>query len=390
MLLLCPTLAGAGVERRVYLLINRLNQDWNHIKLGLLREQGEFLSRVSAKKRIYFAPGRLSRFLFFPIKLHTNLYNLMLAIGQTRAILNSYKPAIVVTFTLESTVPMFFATRLNANPAPIWIISEDSNTAVASTTEFRNRYANQLLQKFLGHVYRKADFITTVSSTVLNSVQQTYKIPPQQCNVIHNPIDLSNILSLSQLDKPYDFDYIVAVGRLVKVKQFDLLIKSFSELEKFSPVKLVILGEGQERANLAQLVSDLNLTESVYLPGFADNPWVFMKHAKMLVLTSQVEGFGNVLVEAMAVGCPVITTNSGGPTDIIKHNINGLTVTADKSSIATAIKQLLDNPDLSSRLCKQAAIDIQDFNPINSYADFDTMLRQQLASKQHNNPGLTV
>ncbi|MEE9412885.1 MAG: glycosyltransferase [Methylococcales bacterium] len=377
--MLCPSLVGAGVERRVYLLINQLSASWSQLKLGLLREEGEFLNRVDNKLRLYVTPTALTQFLCLPFKPFTELYHFLLAIGQIRAMLNSVKPAVVITFTLETTLPMFVTRLLDSDNNSLWIISEDSNTAVAAGRACTFKPVNRLLQKLLGYVYRKADFVTTVSSAVQRSVEQIYALSPEHINVIHNPIDIIAIQQLSNTNPPFGFKYILAVGRLVKVKQFDLLIKTFSQVIKSRPLQLVILGEGPEISHLKQLSNQLKLAQAIHFPGFVDNPWVYMKHATMLVLTSQVEGFGNVIVEAMAVGCPVIATDCGGPNDIIEHGLNGLIVASEQESITLAVMQLLDAPDFSNQLSWQALRDIEQFNPQQSATRFDTMLVQLLS-----------
>lgn len=380
-LLLCPSLVGAGVERRVYLLFNQLSTSWSRLKLGLLREEGEFLGHIDQARRLYIKPPPLIRFVCLPLKPCIELYHFLVAIYQIRAMLDNYKPVAVITFTLETTLPMFVARFLYANNKLIWIISEDSNTAVAAGNASKSRLINKLLQKLFGYVYRKADFVTTVSSSVQLAVQQIYALQSEYTNVIHNPIDYTGIQPLSNTIQPLNFDYILAVGRLVKVKQFDLLIRAFSQLKNPGSIQLVILGEGPERIHLQQLSTQLEIAHAINFPGFVDNPWVYMKHAKMLVLTSQLEGFGNVIVEAMAVGCPVIATNCGGPSDIIKHSINGLTVTQNCESIAQAIERLLDNPDFSNSLSTQAEIDVKQFNAERSCKQFNDMLLQQLSNQ---------
>ncbi len=380
-LLLCPSLVGAGVERRVYLLINQLSSNWSQLKLGLLREEGEFLCRVNNKQRVYLAPTVLTQIICLPFKPCTELYHFLLAIGQIRAMLKTVRPVLVTTFTLETTLPMYVVSLLDANKTQ-WIISEDSNTAVAAGNTCKIKPLNQLLQKLLGQVYRKADFVTTVSSAVQRSVAQIYQLPAEHINVIHNPIDYAAIQQLSDAMPPFEFDYILAVGRLVKVKQFDRLIKAFAQTVQSHSMQLVILGEGPEHPHLQQLANQLKLADVIHFPGFVDNPWVFMKHAKMLVLTSQVEGFGNVIVEAMAVGCPVIATDCGGPEDIIEHTINGLIVNSEPESIAQAVEQLLDDPDLCNQLSSQAKQDVKQFNPELSATQFDQLLMQRLVTRE--------
>ncbi|HFD13176.1 MAG TPA: glycosyltransferase [Crenotrichaceae bacterium] len=383
-LLLCPSLIGAGVERRIYLLVNQLKQDWSHLKLGLLREEGQFLSRVDVAQRVYVPPDSFSRFFCFPLKQFQEPYYFLLAIGQIKMMQERIRPAVVMTFTLETTLPMFFARFLVSGHRPVWVISEDSNTAVAAGNVCKFEVVNVLLKNVLGYVYRHADFITTVSSTVQDSVEQQYGIPVEKINVIHNPVDSDGIRKSADNNRPFNFEYIIAVGRLVKVKQFDLLINAFSHVYKSHAVQLVILGEGPEKKHLQQLAADLKLADVIHFPGFVNNPWVYMKYAKMLVLSSRIEGFGNVITEAMTIGCPVIATACGGPADIIKHNSNGLIADQDALSVAHAITRLLDSPELSRSLSSQALLDAEKYHPIHSSACFNDMLLELLNSTNHH------
>ncbi len=388
-LFLCPSLVGAGVERRVYLLINQLNLKWSHLKLGLLRQEGEFLDKVDPELRLCVTPGRLIRFFCAPLKQLTELYHFLLAIGQIHAMLKTYKPAMIVSFTLETTLPMYLVRLVSAHKTTIWIISEDSNTALAAGNATNIQYLNKLLQHFLGIVYRNADYITTVSSAVQHSVENIYRIPLERSNVINNPVDIETIQrlgnkALSINNRPFKFDYIIAVGRLVKIKQFDLLIKAYSQLNLAGTTHLVILGEGPENLRLQKLVSQLGLTDVIHFPGYVEQPWLFMKHAKLLVLTSKLEGFGNVIVEAMAVACPVIATDCGGPEDIIHQNINGLIVPNQQNAVTHAIEKLLNNPEFANRLSNQALKDVRQFHPQTSCSRFNDMLLEVQHIKEEN------
>lgn len=113
---------------------------------------------------------------------------------------------------------------------------------------------------------------------------------------------------------------IIAVGRLYLQKDYSTLIRALTELRKQRPSHLLILGEGNERESLERLIHDLNLEEDVVLAGFVNNPLAYMNRASLFVLSSKSEGFGNVLVEAMACGTPVVSTDCpSGPTEILEN-----------------------------------------------------------------------
>src|SRR5690606_4661510 len=105
-----------------------------------------------------------------------------------------------------------------------------------------------------------------------------------------------------------DVPIIISVGRLTLQKNYDLLLRAFARLRKEREARLVIIGDGNQRAQLEAEVTRLGLQECVLLPGFKPNPYPYMSRAALFVMSSDYEGFGSVLVEAMACGCPIVST----------------------------------------------------------------------------------
>ena len=155
---------------------------------------------------------------------------------------------------------------------------------------------------------------------------------------------------------------ILGVGRLTQAKDFPTLIRAFALVRKKHPARLMILGEGEERSKLETLVQELGLEKEVSLPGFVDNPYKYMKRAAVFVLSSKWEGFGNVLVEAMALGTPVVSTNCpSGPAEILENGRWGrLVPVGDVYALAEAIIETLDeehHPDVANR-AKDFAVEL--------------------------------
>lgn len=172
--------------------------------------------------------------------------------------------------------------------------------------------------------------------------------------IIHNPV---NLFSSNMPSDVYHKRYILAVGRLTPQKGFDLLIKAYSMLGNLD-IDLLISGEGAQRENILEQIQSLGLQERVKLIGFKNNLQDYYKHAEVFVLSSRNEGYPNVLVEAMSLGCPCIATNCEfGPSEIIKHGINGLLVKPGNiNELASAILDVLTNPILKSRISKNAML----------------------------------
>ena len=153
---------------------------------------------------------------------------------------------------------------------------------------------------------------------------------------------------------------ILASGRLHKFKQFDLLIRAFSNIkDKHPDWNLVILGDGEERNNLNQLVCNLEVVDRVYFPGKVGNMSEWYERANMFVLSSVVEGFPNVLLEAMAYGLPCISFDCDtGPRDMIKQGVNGILVNPNDKDVglSNAIDKIIRNENLSSSIANNAIL----------------------------------
>ncbi|SGY94397.1 Hypothetical glycosyl transferase [Moritella viscosa] len=174
-------------------------------------------------------------------------------------------------------------------------------------------------------------------------------VAPKKFLVINNPCDIKRVKGLSTQDVDlYDGHFILSVGRLTTQKRFDLLIKSFHRVNP-DDCKLIILGEGNQRQELEKLIDELGLTDRVLLPGFVDNPYPWYKKAKLFVLSSDFEGFVNVVTEALACGTPVVSTDCGPVDEILIGELSkGIVPKGDFVALANMISEYLNNPVLSS------------------------------------------
>ena len=185
---------------------------------------------------------------------------------------------------------------------------------------------------------------------------------------IYNPILTDQIKAQSILPvfHPW-FDtgkipIILGVGRLVPAKDFPTLLKAFAHIRATRPARLVILGEGRERQILENLAIKLEIASDFSLPGFKANPYAYMSRATVFVLSSLLEGLPNALIEALACGCPVVSTNCrSGPQEILANGAFGsLVPVGDERALAKAILNTLEHPSNAERLRARAAeFDIQ-------------------------------
>ena len=183
--------------------------------------------------------------------------------------------------------------------------------------------------------------LITVSCGIENEIVDGTRINPLSIQTIYNPFDLGDIRKLSIIenkDIPVD-DYIIHVGRLARQKRHDILFAAFKLLE--GKYKLVLLCNNPKKA--LKLAQQYGIAERLILPGFQTNPYNWIKQAKVLVLSSDYEGFGNVLVEALSVGTKVVSSNCPhGPDEILTDELAQFLVPRrDGKSLADALELVL-------------------------------------------------
>jgi N-acetylgalactosamine-N,N'-diacetylbacillosaminyl-diphospho-undecaprenol 4-alpha-N-acetylgalactosaminyltransferase len=214
--------------------------------------------------------------------------------------------------------------------------------------------------------------IITVSKGIEKKLNNNYNL--KKTKTIYNPIDLKLLAQ-----KAVDFDYILAVGRLCRQKGFDILINAFAKSNLKNKIKLIILGEGKERNNLEKLINGLDLKSQVLLYGKVDNPFIYMKHATFFVLSSRFEGFGNVIIEALACETPVIATNcESGPSEIIENSKNGLLVPSeDVELLKDAMERLYHDGELYMKLKSNARKSVERFDVKNIVKDWINLFEKE-------------
>lgn len=204
-------------------------------------------------------------------------------------------------------------------------------------------------------LYPRASRIIAVSDGVARDLSENFDVPAEKLVSIPNPVDVASIQAKAREASAVRIEgpFIMSAGRLVKVKNFAVLVRAFAAAG--GEGKLVIAGEGEERGALEALARELGVGDRLILPGYLANPYPLMAAADVFVLSSDSEGYPNALIEGMAAGRPVISTNcDSGPSQILadapRHSIQGITyaehgvlVPVDNAdAMAEAIRALSD------------------------------------------------
>jgi len=230
-----------------------------------------------------------------------------------------------------------------------------------------------------------ADVIVATSQGVADDLIDSFGGSPGRVRVVNNPVDLGAVTSaaLEPLDAVdaarWRPPVIVAAGRLADVKNYRLLIEAFAILRERTPASLFILGQGDQEQAVRAMIQDRNLGVCAHLCGFRKNPWSYIARADVFALTSRYEGFGNVLVEAMACGVPVVATTSPGTQEIVTTGADGLLVDRhEPAEFAAALARVLDDARLRQRMAETARQHAERYRTESVVLAYDRVLTEAL------------
>jgi len=306
-----PSFGGGGAERVMINLANGFASKGIDVYLVVFSNQGVYKKELSDNIKLIDINSNRALFSYFAIK----------------SFINKEKPQILYSTLGHVNILLLIVKLLSINDDYKLIIRESSTPS--EVIKHKNNiglWLTNILKKVL---YPFANLIIAPSKGVSSDLNDNYKIKKRKMEVINNPIDFDRLNKLSKM--PLDDYYkiqssrcIIGIGTLKKCKDFETLIKAFSIVKKTHNCKLIILGEGPERQPLENYINELNLEEHVYMPGFVTNPFNYLKASDVFVLSSLYEGSPNVLIQAMLLGVPCVSTNcKSGPEEILMNGKYG-------------------------------------------------------------------
>ncbi len=230
------------------------------------------------------------------------------------------------------------------------VISERNTLSVRAEQASARRW--RVMPEIARRWYPRADAILAVSRGVADDLAATLGMPPERIVVTGNPVVTPDLATRAEepVDHPWlragEPPVVLGVGKLRPQKGFDVLIAAFARARAKRPLRLVILGQGPERARLLQQAKRLGVADDVALPGFVGNPFAWMARCGVFVLSSRFEGLPGVLIQALACGCPVVSTDCpSGPSEILGPGaVAPLVPVEDAAALADAVSGALDAP----------------------------------------------
>jgi glycosyltransferase involved in cell wall biosynthesis len=346
-----PAFSGGGSARVMLELATGFSDAGHDVELVVTRARGELVDSVPKNVKLVDLGAR---------RIATALPALVTYLRQER-------PDVVLSALAPANCIAVWARALSRVPFRL-VLSEHStlSLATAGATTYRARFLPALMRR----AYPKADGVVAVSGGVADDLARTIGLSREQIKVIYNPVVTPRLETMSREPvhhpwlQPGQPPVILGVGRLTPPKDFPTLIRAFARLREQHDARLMILGEGEERGNLEELVTELGLEADVALPGFASNPYAYMRATNLFVLSSRWEGLGNVLVEAMACGMPVVSTNCpSGPAEILEHGRWGeLVPVGNPEALGEAISRTLARglKGVNGRTCRPQSFTVED------------------------------
>lgn len=362
---------GGGAERMMVSLARGFAERGYPVDLVLGVARGEFLTEVPDSVRVVEL-GKHSILRAAPVFLRDPANAIKLApafrnvlphwvLGCIPALaryLQAARPHAMLSALNYSNITALWARRIAGVPTRL-VVSERNTVSWRAQAGRRNRE----LPSLAAHFYPWADAIAAVSDGVADDLAASAGIPRDRITTTYNPVVSPELAvqAAEPLDDPWFGDdevpVLLAAGKLKPQKGFDTLLDAFAILRRQRPARLVILGQGELRRSLLRRARRHRVAQDVAFPGFVENPFRYMASASAFVLSSRWEGLPGVLIQAMACGCPVVSTDCpSGPREVLDGGRYGeLTPVDDPEALAQAIERTLRRPRDPEALKRRAA-----------------------------------
>lgn len=346
-------LTGGGAQRRTIAIVNGFAARGHEVELVVVSDHGELAGELDRRVKLRVLDSASIRF-FGVAEGRRRLRGLQTAasVVALARYLRRERPEVLLSAANHVNLVSVLARLLARSDVRLVLRTSNHPSGNLNVEPRVERLIRILLRWMARHVYPLADAVIAVSDGVADDLSELTGIARESITTIYNPIVTPRLLEQARV--PVDHDWlapgappvVLAVGTLKLQKDFPCLLRAFAAVRATRPVRLVVLGEGAARRKLERLATSLGVARDVSFPGYAANPYAWMSRASVLVLSSRWEGLPGVLIEAMACGCPVVSTDCpSGPSEILDHGTYGpLVPVGDADLLASAICKALDEP----------------------------------------------
>ncbi len=370
-LFVAPSLGGGGAERQLLHIANGLN-DTEFVKsIFCIRRGGAYEQFLKKEVATTYPETRIK----------SSTLGTILSLSPLRKTIAEFQPDILVSFLNHTSILCWSALRPVSRKAQLCVCIQ--NNLSEETLRTTHRFLQPTFWRCFGKTVKSADGLVFISKGVEKDFRQHYPdVRTTPSEVIYNigTIPQNSSHAESNIAENYGAPIILACGRLHEQKDYPTLLRAFQRVVQKTDARLHILGEGPERTKIEELIGHLGLQSRVSLLGFQSDPAAYMKAARVFVLSSKYEGFGNVIVEAMSLGVPVVSTRCPyGPDEIIQDEVNGLLVPVGNDELLSdAILRVIKDEALHDRLAENALVRCRDFTPETIVPRYEEFFRSLL------------
>lgn len=402
--MLLPSLEGGGAERSMLNLINGFLARGRAVDLVLCQAKGAYIGEIPAgtrlielqavsglRARLSTVAGNIRDFfvLLRPVLLTMKVAPEITRISSLQQYMKTGQPDVVLSALTYANLLLIWAKQMSRSSVPVVVSERIALSTFCAAPDNARRWRWRYLPDIVHRTYPGANAVITVSQHAAEELITNIGIDRQLITTIHNPVVDDTLRANAEQALAHDWfapnaavPVILAVGRLTEQKDFSTLLRAFARVRADRPARLVILGEGRLRDDLDKLANTLGIQADVDMPGFVANPFQYMARASLLVLSSLYEGLPGVLIQALACGCPVVSTDCpGGSKEILADGQYGpLVAVGDAAGMANAIQAQLDNPT-DKDLLRQRAEDFSVDRAVGNYLELLDAVVAQAATR---------
>jgi glycosyltransferase involved in cell wall biosynthesis len=361
-----PYFGDGGVERTTLILGRMFIKDGHSVDLLTLQPWGPFLKHIPSEIRL--------------IDLKTS--RTITALPKLVKYLRKEQPTALISAQYYANIVSIWAYMLSGVRTKV-IVTE--RLALSQGLTRRKRLSEYLLPYLIRRFYPKAYAVVANSRAGAEDLACILGWPRERVYCIYNPTYDESILERAKepVEHPWfqsgESPVVLSVGRLTYQKDYGTLLRAFAQVRKELFCRLVILGEGDERQRLEMLAEQLGVKEDVTFLGFVENPYKYMARASVFALSSRYEGLPNVLIEALACGVPVVSTDClSGPREILLDGQAGLLVpVGDDKTMAQGILSLLRDRDRARHLVMEGQRHLERFRPETCYQAYLKLIKEE-------------
>ena len=371
--ILLPSLEGGGAERSMLNLARGMLARGREVDIVLCKNKGALVNDIPPGARrvvldcsgelwarlcpLVVKPGLVSS-LLRPVVLAKKTPSELARLGSLQEYLLTAEADAMISALPYANLLALWARDGAGAKLPLVISERIALLSYCKSPDNFRKWRWRYLPDLVRRSYPAADRVVTVSDSVARELVEELELPKEQVTTIYNPVVDDALLSRATetLEHPWfaagELPVVLGVGRLTEQKDFATLIKAFAILRQTVEARLVLLGDGRLQDELEREAADLGVSEYLSMPGFVDNPFKFMANASVTALSSEYEGLPGVLIQAMACGCPVVSTDCpGGSREILDGGRYGpLVDVGNAKALANALQRTLATPTESDRL----------------------------------------